>query len=585
MKNKIKELIMNPLVIALLSYSAILYQIDAYHDFNSYKILYLIAFVGIYILFKRFDNKTLDKRGKKYALGTSVVLAIILILGRTVKKYLGSATNFINFKNVFLGFGFTIFLIPFIYVLICYLIKFVMNYKLDKKEVINSKKLALYSFILIVLGKIPYLLTFFPGVMTIDSLDIINWYEKGLLINHHPLAFTYFFGTIYKIGKTLFNSGTMGICFYIIVQIIIIAVILTSVITYLNKKGVPKIITYILVLYFSFAPDFGYMSVTLWKDVLFGVAFIPFSLAILNIVDKDKVTRGNYIVFLLSSMMILFFRNNGIYVYILALLVFLLVYFKKHKIIPISALVLVSAFYIITGPIYKMIGVTYSRTAESYSILLQQVGRVYVNKGYVDKESDEYFKKLINTDNLEEEYKTWIADPVKDLTDSTILKETQKDFFKYWFKTFLNNPTTYVEAYLTSTLGYWYPDSAYVSVRESSDTTLEVYDVTQYGIYKKSLAPSIVRRAIMSSTSKNLPLVMMVWSLGFSFVLLILSFMLSLYTKVDKRIFAIYLPLFGLWFTNMIAAPVYNEYRYMYGLVVCNVILVAIPFIYKKVIK
>ena len=119
-------------------------------------------------------------------------------------------------------------------------------------------------------------------------------------------------------------------------------------------------------------------------------------------------------------------------------------------------------------------------------------------------------------------------------------------------------------------------------MRESSVNVAKQYDVTKYDIYQKSLLPNNWVNLIRKTTVKSLPLSMIIWSLGFSFLILITSFILSLYFKVDKKLLIIYAPLIALWLTNVIAAPVYCEYRYIYGLIVCNILLISLPIIYKK---
>ena len=494
--------------------------------------------------------------------------------------------NLISLQSVTINLMFILFLIPFLYVCSIYLIDFIEKIKASKKNAIINKKFPIIAFIIIFLGKIPYLLAFFPGVMTIDSLNTINLYENGVLYNNHPVIFTYFFGFIYDLGKSIFNSGTAGICTFIIFQIIIIALILTILLNYLNKKGVNKIIIYLLLAYFALSPDFGYMSVTLWKDVLFGIAFIPLILLLTKFANDDttqkRISLKYLIIFAIISLMIIFFRNNGIYVFILTTIA-LFILFKKNKwILSCTCISLIAVYYIITGPVYNVLNVTPGRTVESYSVLLQQIGRVYLKEGNIDAESDVYFRKLIDTDSLEEKYVTWIADPMKGLTNNDKLSETQSEFFKHWFKTLLKNPIIYIESFLSSSLGYWYPDVVYISVRESSQDVAENYDVTKHGIYQKSLLPTPFVNAIRFSTNKIIPISMIIWSLGFSFIILITSFILSLYFKINKQLLIIYIPLVSLWLTNIIAAPVYCEYRYIWGLIVCNVLLICTPIFYKN---
>ena len=307
-----KKIIKNPYILSILAYLAIMYQLDMFNT-NGFKFMYLLGFIGILVVFKNFDFEKVEKRLKIYSLSTSTIFSILLIIGRTVMKYeFNPMSNLFTLKSILFNIIFIICLIPFLYVCFIYLIRFIGNIKLSKTKSIKSKKFALISFIIMCLGKIPYLLAFFPALMTIDSFNVINLYESGTLFNNHPIVYTYFFGTIYKIGKIIFGSGTLGIFFFTIFQVVVIAIILTWLLNYLNNKGVNKYIIYLLLLYYSFSPDFGYMSMTLWKDVLFGISFIPFILSITKMAESDvvnkKINIKYIIIFILSSFAILFFR-------------------------------------------------------------------------------------------------------------------------------------------------------------------------------------------------------------------------------------------------------------------------------------
>ena len=196
-----KKIFNYPLILALLTFWAISYQLDTFSNNNGYKFIFLIGFIGIYYLFKKFKYNSENKRTNKILITASIILSALLIIGRTVLKYEYLPTaNLFTIKSIIFNLTFIIFLIPFIFVLLTHLISFFDNIKLDNKINI-TKKFSILTFMCIYLGKIPYLLAFFPGVTTIDSLNIINMFENGILYNNNPVIFTYFFGFIYKIGK------------------------------------------------------------------------------------------------------------------------------------------------------------------------------------------------------------------------------------------------------------------------------------------------------------------------------------------------------------------------------------------------
>ena len=138
--SKIKSFIKNPYFLAFISYAALLYQLDMYDNYNGYKFIYLIAFIGLIVLFKNFKNNN-SKEIKKYSTILAIILASILIIGRTVMKYeFNPRANLFTLNSIILNLTFILLAIPFFYVCFNYLILFISNIKLKDKEQFNSKK-------------------------------------------------------------------------------------------------------------------------------------------------------------------------------------------------------------------------------------------------------------------------------------------------------------------------------------------------------------------------------------------------------------------------------------------------------------
>ena len=66
----------------------------------------------------------------------------------------------------------------------------------------------------------------------------------------------------------------------------------------------------------------------------------------------------------------------------------------------------------------------------------------------------------------------------------------------------------------------------------------------------------------------------MIYSIGFMFTLLILTFAMC-YVKKQYKLLLVYIPILALWLT-VLASPVYAEFRYIYSLFVCMPIFIAL---------
>ena len=170
-------------------------------------------------------------------------------------------------------------------------------------------------------------------------------------------------------------------------------------------------------------------------------------------------------------------------------------------------------------------------------------------------------------------YAPHIVDPVKNHANRGVLATTEKQFLETWFSLFLKNPDTYVEAYLSQTLGYWYPSVKYW-------TTGSLSSENTYGVHNVNLLPNILTKIIDRVNSLDYSLSVLCWGIGLGFILLFLSIVVASIRKIDKdKYFAWYIPFVGLWITMMLASPVFAEYRYVYGLFTSLPIIILAPYL------
>ncbi len=547
-----------------------------------YSLFFLLFSILLTIFFLK-SNLNLTKRTKKFTIITSLITSILFSLGSIVYQKIYLKTNFeiFTFNNI-------------IHLILYFIADYILSYflfsilysKIDTIKIHekinnnNSKKVFFLSFIIIFICYIPYFLRCYPALMSPDSFVQINNIEKNIFINNHPFIETQFLGLIYKLGKLIFGPGNLALAFYIIIQMLIISLVFSLVVTYLYKKQVKKWIIILTLLFYALSPLHAFYSVTLWKDILFGVNFALILLAFLKI-NEEGFTKKNIAILILSLLILLFFRNNGIYIFIF-LITFIILIYKKFKItIPLCASLLI-IYFIITGPIYNKIGVIPTKSVEALSIPLQQVGRVIVLDQEIDKESQKYLNEIFNINYLKENYEQHLADNTKNSINLETFDKTKIKFFKVWFKLLIKHPLTYIESYLASTCGYWYPDVAYHAISFVNSET-ETYNAYEYNIKSAPKTPEFINKIIDRTADKTLPFSILIWSTGLYCYILFLMCMIYIYLhKFQNKNIICYLPLIGLYLTIMISSPVFAELRYIYGLFTCLPLIILIPFLNKK---
>lgn len=557
------------IILAIYSYSSILMIIGIEKNYNVFLLLGLLAIVFMFFKLK------INKKMNKLSILISVLISLLICVGNVVENSM--TNNTLNIFNVRILFKLLItFGGVFIFLNLLFNTFFTKIQNINllcQNERKSDKKIFFISWGMIFLLWSPYFLRYFPGIMTLDSRVQLSYIEDMIFRNNHPFIQTWFEGGIYNLGKFLFNNTNMAMGFYTIIQMLILSAIFAYAVKFLYKHKFNSIIVVLVLFAYALLPQFALYSVTVWKDVLFGGAMLIMFISVIEMTLTDKLKISNIILFVISAVMILFFRNNGIYIMIVCLPFFIHCFRKKIKIILPILIGLFTLYFVVTGPVYNYLKVEKPSNVESLGVPLQQVGRVIASDGKMGKEEKEYLMTIFDFAEIKNVYAPHIVDPVKNHANRGVLATTEKQFLETWFSLFLKNPDTYVEAYLSQTLGYWYPSVKYW-------TTGSLSSENTYGVHNVNLLPNILTKIIDRVNSLDYSLSVLCWGIGLGFILLFLSIVVASIRKIDKdKYFAWYIPFVGLWITMMLASPVFAEYRYVYGLFTSLPIILLAPYL------
>lgn len=560
------------IALSILTFVAILIYNNEFLNGNSYNIFITLLFFAIYYFYSKFNLKC-DKKTTKYSLILSCLLGVTLSIGNIVSRYIYEApSNIFDYKKILcviaMFIGFTILLFTLFKTLIPKLkdvLKLNENNKMKKKE-------FFIVMLIIFFGNFLYFIRFYPAIMTPDSYYVIHYANNFILSDFHTFGHTWFFGIFFHLGKMLFNNLNSAVAFSTIVQMICVSIMFAIVIRCLYNKGLSKKICLLIAFIYGFTPLFGHYSVTLWRDIMFGTAFAPLFISLYNFITNKKVRKGDIVLFIISVLIIMFFRNNGIYIFIFAI-PFIIMFLKdKRKMMSIICTLLVVFYFVIKGPVFNYFNVAKSKTAEAYSIPLQQIARVIALDYNISDSDKKFLEELWEYDKVATDYSSITSDPIKRITDNDVLKENKKEFIQIYFNLLKKYPRVYIEAYMMETIGYWYPDIIYWSTGGESMGMFE-----EENVYSEPLTPSWYNFIIDGVKSKNLPLSNLLWSVGLTFIFLLVSAFATFF--YNRKILLCYVPLFGLWLSIMASTPVFCELRYVYGLFTCMPLLILIPLI------
>ena len=307
---------------------------------------------------------------------------------------------------------------------------------------------------------------------------------------------------------------------------------------------------------------------SLWKDTLFCLALFAYTLWMTGVVcshetiySAEKVPLGHLISFSVSSLLMIFLRNNGLYIFIASsavLLLYLLSKYGPRRLLPLTAVfagILVFTL-VITGPVYDHYGLNVDEKIESYGIPLQQAAYIEVTDGKISAQDQAFLDKLIPKETLKETYNPLSIDQTKwhDEFDKEFLNRNSSEFLKVYARLVRDNPDKAVRAYCLATFGFWSTakttGNGYVSVRMFFKDNMQQTDYFEK-LFGYSIATTLIPRRYISGAGL--------------FWLVLLMFAILLWVKQYKYLIP-FIPALTGWATVMVATPVAFSLRYVYYL-------------------
>lgn len=210
---------------------------------------------------------------------------------------------------------------------------------------------------------IPTWLSLFPGAFSYDAFDEWEQVHNGMLTAHHPVAHVLLLGGLTEGTYLLTGSYNLGIGIYTLLQMLIFAWALSAVIAFMAEFGVPRFVRVLTIAFYVVSPVVQLFSICATKDVLFSAAELIFFLYVVRLCVNRELAgdRKQMILFGLSALCTIIFRNNGIYIVILTLLVVGVVFrrelakYRRTLLWLLSVIVVPWLLYV--GPVYQALHV------------------------------------------------------------------------------------------------------------------------------------------------------------------------------------------------------------------------------------
>ena len=380
----------------------------------------------------------------------------------------------------------------------------------DSGRLWRSPLVFLGSFLGIWLCWIPVWLAYYPVIMSYDfhkqSLEALL--GPQYFNNHHPLAHTWLIYVFRNLGEAVGSYETGFACFSLFQQLIV-ALVLGYCCTFIYRLTRKKWAVVTAALFFGCFPLVSVFVMCTTKDVLFGAFFVLFLLLFaerqffIGSVGDRRLSAGRLsgnllseeqspgdsltgerksvaqsaqgqayekkrcivdILWVLSGILMILFRNNALYAMLVFGLFFVLFSCKKER---LRALIL--TVLLIAGGKGALLGLQYGFHAhsgseiEKYSVIYQSMARV--GKMQSGNLTDETYA-LLDTYVTAEcwgDYNPPLADTIKAAVQKENFNKKKSwdnmgQVFSAWVKIGLEYPNEYIDAFLDLTRGYWFLD-------------------------------------------------------------------------------------------------------------------------------
>ena len=487
------------------------------------------------ILYEKVCKRAEGKKTWQYLVACfySITLAFALTAG----KYLETVEN-LNVAEVKIWLnilGLTLYFVPFVVTIWAWIEQI---WKLQENRNVSTKATAktfLAYWGIIFLCWIPVFLAFYPGAFVYDAYDEYIQVATNTYTTHHPLAHVLLLGKFVSSGYNIWGNYNTGIALYTVFQMLLLSAVFSYTICYIKAKTKNRHIVIGVILFYGLFPVIPMYAVCSSKDTIFTAAFLVVIIKMLQLWEDTEQflnNRGNVFVSILASVVMMLFRNNGMYAYIVWIPVVvgscILLKRDKKNICKITILMLVS-FLIYQGTSKMLTVYTNADDSESQEIMtvpIQQMVRTYV----YSPETYTLEEKKILFEILPEEdmhlYNARLSDLIKSKFDNQTFNQNKEKYLRLWAKIGLRKPMIYLNAWLMTSYGYWYPDAVINVYGGNGVYTFTYGDSSYFGFetetpgIRESKFPWLeeqYRKISLELYQQKIPGISMLFSPGFMF--------------------------------------------------------------------
>lgn len=471
--------------------TASIYQLLGDFNFSMIIIAVIVVFALAYAL-----KKGLRPQMGQYVLGAFFGLCVVvgeslLKTGSFIMIY-GSLICFIVFAIRLCGY--TVMFATFIdFISACVKKKELVESKVNNED--NRLIISLFSgniflkvfFVLFAFYGLIIIICY-PGNLCWDSIGQILQVDEMSFKAHHPVFHTLIMGGLVKFGKTLLGSQEIGLFLYMLVQSAMLSAAFAYTISVLKKSNVKARAIFVVFCLYIITPIYSNLVSTAIKDIPFVAACIVYMTCYAQIVaDGSKIQKIDFsVLFVISAILTILFRNNGIYMVLISGLILsvqILISKKantsgydwkiKLRTVLVAFILPVVIGFLLTSLLNNVTNAKKGGIGEALSLPMQITAR-YLGKHEAELTDNE---KSVLTNVFGEDlvavadaYIPELSDPVKAFYRTDASMSDTISYIKVWAADFVKDPILYIETACMHFYGWFDPE---ISTSIRYETTYE----------------------------------------------------------------------------------------------------------------
>lgn len=422
-------------------------------------------------------------------------------------------------------------------------------------------------FLFCLCSYLPYYLMYYPTWFNNDAIwqleQILGWKAKS---NHHPYFHTMVIRFFFHIGYQLFGNNTDAVGFYTFWQMAVVAAVFAFYLYVLYRRGTRPLWIGVAAAFYVLLPVHGMLSICMGKDAFFVAVLLMFAWLCQNCVAQRE-EKSFYLIYFAAGLLLCMLRSNGIFIFLGTEVVLLLSGIRDKRFLArqsVCAFSVLLCYLLYQGPVLKAMQVEPPDTIEGLSMPTQHLMCTYVKGGNLTEEEVAMIDAVAPVENMEEHYNPYLFDIAKayirEEGNQQVIKDNKGQYLMLWIRAGLRNPMLYLEAEVRQTAGYW----AYRTPHEEYLYGEYFMVDNPFGITaERKLFSYDASLAMGSMLMKFQQLYRKVWSMGLNTWVLVFALA---YMAYQKKRAAFGVPFIMLLGSLLLATPVYNEFRYAYGL-------------------